>query len=125
MKILKNLLACCNDMIQSGGRSSAMKPMLYVVAFSFLGMWFSPKDVLFFNVSIKAVVGIVFCISLMAAIIGYFYLLMRDPRLLQSEKYQLSMRRMDIATQRLGKDPEFHLRDNSFEPKFSILKVIL
>lgn len=106
-KLMQSLVPELLSMIQSGGRSSAMKPMLSIGVVLFLAMVCMPSEVQIYNVPIKGLLGGAFCIYLIFAIRAYYKILEKDPKLLQSEHYQLAMRRMDIAVQRLGTPPDF------------------
>lgn len=95
------------SMIQSGGRSSAIKPLLCLAGFTLLGIFLSPESVQIFSLSLKGIFVCVFAVIAFVAMISYLILLFKDPRLLQSEHYQLAMRRMDLASQRMGAPPNF------------------
>ena len=112
-KIIQRLMPKLMSMIQSGGKSSAMKPMLSLGVVLFLAMVCMPSDVQIYNVSIKGLLGVAFCVYLIFAIRAYYKILEKDPKLLQSEHYQLSMRQMDLAAQQLGRAPDYHIGDNS------------
>ena len=90
-----------------------MKPMLSIGVVLFLSMVCMPSDVQIYTVPIKGLLGGAFCIYLIFAIRAYYKILEKDPKLLQSEHYQLSMRRMDLAAQQLGRAPDFHMGNDS------------
>jgi len=92
--------------LKSGGRSSAMQPALFIALFALLGMWLVPSELLIFSISVKALLALVFCVVMLSVIAGFAYLLFTNPRLLQSEKYQLAMRQMDMEIAVKGKLPE-------------------
>ena len=95
------------SMIQSGGRSSAIKPLLCLDGFTLVGIFLSPEAAQILGLSLKGILVCVFAAISFVALISYLVLIFKDPRLLQSEHYQLAMRRMDIAAQRLGAPPNF------------------
>lgn len=101
-KMLGQLFTKLSAMTQSGGRSSAMRPMLCLAGLSFLAIFVTP-DIDFVNgLSLKVVPVGIFFVSTVAAIVAYFVLLSKDPRYLQSENFQLVMRQYDYAAQQLG-----------------------
>ena len=100
MDFLKQFFPRISSMIQSGGRSSAMKPILCVLTLALIALWIVPSE-------LKIVLAVVFCCCAGVALAAYLVLLFKDPRLLQSEHYQLAMRKMDLAAQREGKEPTF------------------
>ncbi len=95
------------SMIQSGGRSSAIKPLLCLAGFTLVGIFLSPEAAQIFGLSLKGILVCIFAAISFVVLISYLILIFKDPRLLQSEHYQLAMRRMDIAAQRLGAPPNF------------------
>ena len=95
------------SMIQSGGRSSAIKPLLCLVGFTLVGIFLSPESAQIVGLPLKGILVCVFAAISFVTLISYLVLIFKDPRLLQSEHYQLAMRRMDIAAQRLGAPPNF------------------
>ena len=118
-KLMQFLVPKLSSMIQSGGRSSAMKPMLSIGVVLFLVMVCMPSDVQIYNVSIKGLLGVAFCVYLIFAIRAYYKILEKDPKLLQSEHYQLSMRQMDLAAQRLGEQPTLQIGINTTQNEAS------
>lgn len=112
-KLIQFLVPKLSSMIQSGGKSSAMKPMLSIGVVLFLAMVCMPSGEQIYNVSIKGFLGVVFSVYLAFAIRAYYKILEKDPKLLQSEHYQLSMRQMDLAAQQLGRAPDYHIDDNA------------
>lgn len=111
--LLKVLFPRISSMIQSGGRSSAMKPVLYLVSIVLICLWIAPDIKLGENLTLKAVVAMVFCLAVIVALFGFVFLLLKCPEKLQSERYQLAMRRMDIAAQRAGLPPSYVGGDNA------------
>ena len=95
------------SMIQSGGRSSVLKPLLCLAGFTLVGIFLSPETMQIFGLPLKGVFACVFAGISCLVLISYLIFIFKDPRLLQSEHYQLAMRRMDIAAQRLGAPPNF------------------
>lgn len=113
LKLMRCLMPRLLSMIQSGGRSSAMKPMLSIGVVLFLAMVFMPNDVQIYNVSIKGLLGVAIVVYLIFAIRAYNKIFEKDPKLLQSEHYQLSMRQMDLAAQQTGRAPDYYIGDNA------------
>ena len=105
--ILKLFLPRIFAMIQSGGRSSAIKPLLCLAVFSLGGMWVAPEYILIYNIALKGIFACSFACVVFVALISYIILIFKNPRLLQSEHYQLAMRKMDLAAQRQGTPPSF------------------
>lgn len=95
------------SMMQSGGRSSVMKPILYVMVCALIGLWISPSEIVVLGMALKAIMGVSFVATLFVAVGAYVFYSYKNPRLLQSEHYQLAMRKMDLATQRIGTEPTF------------------
>ena len=112
-KLIQMLVPKLSAMIQSGGRSSAMKPMLCIGVVLFFAMVCMPSAVEIYGLSVKGALGAAFLGYILCATLAYFILLFKDPKLLQSEHYQLSMRRMDLAAQQLGRAPDFHMGNDS------------
>ena len=108
MDFLKQLFPRISSIIQSGGRSSAMKPILCVLSLALIGLWIVPSE-------LKIVLAVVFCCCAGVALAAYLVLLFKDPRLLQSEHYQLAMRQMDLASRRIGASPTFGDENDSAE----------
>ncbi len=90
-----------------------MKPMLCIGVVLFFAMVCIPSAVEIYGLSVKGALGAAFLVYILCAILAYFILLFKDPKLLQSEHYQLSMRRMDLAAQQLGRAPDYHISDNA------------
>ena len=101
-KFLQWITPRLSDMIQSGWRSSAMKPLLCADAILFLIVWIMPESVNFLDISVKGILGLMSCLMMLLTAIAFFILLFKDRKCLQSEHFQLSMRRMDLDAQRLG-----------------------
>lgn len=101
-EVLGRLFTKLSAMTQSGGRSSAMRPMLCLVGLSFLAIFVTPDIDIVKGLSLKVVPVGMFFVSAVAAIVAYFMLLSRNPRYLQSENFQLVMRQYDYASQQLG-----------------------
>ena len=89
-----------------------MKPMLSIGVILFLAMLCMPSTVQIYGIPIKGVLGCMIVVYICFAIHSYYKVLNKDPKLLQSEHYQLSMRRMDIASQRLGGQLNFQDANN-------------
>lgn len=107
-------------MTQSGGRSSAMRPILCLVGLSFLAILVTPDIIVTGGISLKVVPVGIFFVSTFAAIVAYFRLLAKDPRYLQSENFQLVMRQMDYASQQLGQPVALATIENAGEfPKLT------
>jgi hypothetical protein len=113
MEKIKNFIAYCNNIIQSGGRSSALKPLLCLSVFAIIGMWLTPESIAIKDFPFKGVFVFAFALIVCVALISYIILIFKAPRLLQSEHYQLAMRRMDLAAQQLGKDPDFQIGNDT------------
>lgn len=106
--IIKNFLfPKLFSMVQSGGRSSALKPLLCLAALSLVGMFLSPESLSIYGISVKGMFAFTFSLTGVTTLISYVILLFKNPRFLQSEHYQLAMRRMDIAAQQTGTPPNF------------------
>ena len=94
-------------MMQSGGRSSAMKPVLCAMVLTLIGLRIAPQGIVIVGMELKALMGISFVLVLLVAMGIYVFYSFTNPRLLQSEHYQLAMRKMDLAIQRTGTEPVF------------------
>lgn len=105
--MLKFFLPKIFAMIQSGGRSSAIKPLLCLSVFSLVGMCLAPESIQIYGIAIKGIFAYSFACIVVVVLLSYFILLFKNPRLLQSEHYQLAMRKMDLAAQQKGKPPSF------------------
>lgn len=101
-KLLRWITPSLSDMIQSGWRSSAIKPILCADTILFLIVWIMPESVVFYGISVKGILGLMSCLMMLLTAIAFFILLFIDRKCLQSEHFQLSMRQMDLDAQRLG-----------------------
>ena len=80
---------------------SAVNPLLWLVALvtpgSFIGAYYF-REVSAFS----AIFFLIGCIPIFAALVAYFYFMIKDPKKLQSEDYQLRAQMLEILEKKGG-----------------------
>ena len=99
---------------QRGQRSSALTPLLWLTAIVAVpSLYLSVQTQGWTRVALLALA--VLLVS--AVLIAYIYLVRKDPRLIQSESFQLESRRLDIVASKGGPQLDALLVEVTQEPK--------
>lgn len=96
-------------------RSNAMAPILAVILILAIlcGVALTCSLKIVALVCLAYVVSVVLCITVMAFVGIFIYFAITNPRALQSEHLQITMRQMDLAVASKGQVPEIVMNDNT------------
>src|SRR5437773_3624717 len=107
------------QVLQRNQRSSALTPLLWLTALIGLPSLYlsvrlaGPARIAFFALAVVLV---------LADLIAYTYLVLKDPRLVQSETFQLESRKLDIVASKGGPQVDALLVEVTQEPSLKVLK---
>lgn len=93
---------CLDSMGQFIRRNSAMGPFLLVVTIVGLILLFMPSKIDIFGVPLKGLVFVLFFLVVVWCLSIGSYFAVKKPRFLQSERFQLSVHKMDLAAAAKG-----------------------